>query len=102
MIGLDDLQNRFGYHPPNKPGIAEAHEFVREMCFDLAVVIDRIIPDGREKSTAITKIEEAMMWANAAIARNPEGVSEEFIFAHAPDETPEATVTGDADRKAQA
>jgi hypothetical protein len=34
-----------------------------------AQFVDRICPDGREKSTAITKLEEAMFWANAAIAR---------------------------------
>lgn len=27
-------------------------------------------PDSRERSLALTKIEEAVMWANAAIARN--------------------------------
>lgn len=28
-----------------------------------------LVPDGREKATAITKLEEFMMWANAGIAR---------------------------------
>ena len=27
-------------------------------------------PDSRELSVALTKLEEAVMWANAAIARN--------------------------------
>lgn len=29
-------------------------------------------PKSREQSLAITKVEEAMFWANAAIARNQE------------------------------
>lgn len=35
-----------------------------------AAYINEHCPDSREKSVALTKIEEAAMWANAAIARN--------------------------------
>ena len=30
------------------------------------------VPDGREKSLAMTKLEECCMWANAGIARSKE------------------------------
>jgi hypothetical protein len=36
----------------------------------LAAYISEKCPESREKSLAITKIEEAVMWANASIARN--------------------------------
>jgi len=36
----------------------------------LAFDIEHFCPDSREKSVAITKLEESIMWANAAIARN--------------------------------
>ena len=36
---------------------------------DFSAFIDSLCPDSREKSLAITKIEESVMWANAAIAR---------------------------------
>jgi len=36
----------------------------------LAEVISKKCPDGREKSLALTKLEEAVMWANESIARN--------------------------------
>lgn len=36
----------------------------------LAVEIEENCPDSREKSLALTKVEEAVMWANASIARN--------------------------------
>lgn len=35
----------------------------------LALVVNEACEDGREKSLALTKLEEATMWATAAIAR---------------------------------
>ena len=37
---------------------------------ELAYLIDGICPNSREKSLAMTKLEESVMWANASIARN--------------------------------
>lgn len=68
MIG--DLNNRFAYHPPSTTAIGDKHAEVRANCASLAVWLDAELPDGREKSLAITSLEEVMMWANAAIARN--------------------------------
>ena len=36
----------------------------------LAAYIDEKCPDSWEKSLAMTKLEECVMWANASIARN--------------------------------
>ena len=33
-------------------------------------LVDNLVPKSREASLAQTKIEEAVMWANAGIARN--------------------------------
>lgn len=35
-----------------------------------ASVLDEELPDSREKSLAVTKLEEAAFWANAAIQRH--------------------------------
>lgn len=64
-----ELAHRFNYHPPRTPDVAHAHESVREQCTQLAAFLNSALPDGREKALAITKIEEAMFWANASIAR---------------------------------
>ena len=69
MIGANDLANRFTYHSPDEER-AKKHAHIREQCFSLSNLLDSYLPDGREKSLAITKLEEVMFWANASIARN--------------------------------
>lgn len=65
---IDDLEHRFAHHAPNDDR-RNRHEQVRAACLDLARTIDELCPAGREKSLAITHVEDSMMWANAAIAR---------------------------------
>lgn len=60
------------YHSP-KDGQAEnmkKSEQIRTKGKELAYLIDGICPNSREKSLAMTKLEESVMWANASIARN--------------------------------
>lgn len=64
----DELAGRFAYHPPADQATVRAHETVRELCGHFAAILDRICPASREKSLALTAVQEAMMWANAAIA----------------------------------
>jgi len=64
------MDDRFKHHPPTGPATIERHQSVREMADSAFKVIEDMCPGSREKSLAITKLEEAMMWANAAIARN--------------------------------
>lgn len=68
---IEDLEWRFNYHPPRDEKTANQHQYIRESCLDLAKVFSWI-PPGREQSLALTKLEEAMFWANAAIARRKE------------------------------
>ena len=65
---MDRLEHRFTYRAPDKAKIAQ-HAAVRAACLDCAKIIDSVTPMGRELSLAITHIEQAMFWANAAIAR---------------------------------
>jgi len=67
-----DLKNRFAYHAPKDDVVKHDHRNVRRMHYQLADELDAILPEGREKALVFTKLEESMMWANAAIARvNP-------------------------------
>lgn len=65
----NDLENRFTYHPP-AVGQPERYQLIRQHAHGLATLIDNHAPDSREKSLAVTHLEEAVFWANAAIARN--------------------------------
>jgi len=64
-----DIRNRFTYHPPLE-GQAEKYTDIRSTALTLALLIDTLCPDSREKSLAITQLEESVFWANASIARN--------------------------------
>jgi len=75
-ITNDELARRFSYHPPQTEEKKEAHARVREACRAAAQEIVEVTgPPTRDQSTAITKLEEAMFWANAALAR-PNGTSQ--------------------------
>lgn len=64
-----DFDNRFSHHPPTPEAIIK-HAAIREQARAFAQLMEDVLPASREKSVVLTKIEEAMFWANAAIARN--------------------------------
>lgn len=66
---MKNLNNIYTYHAP-KGDQQERYEDIREKARELAELIERCCPDSREKSLEHTKLEEAVMWANASIARN--------------------------------
>jgi len=65
----NELENNFTYHSP-KEGQPELYQRLREQAKHLAYTIKYNTPKSRERSLAITKLEEAIFWANAGIARN--------------------------------
>lgn len=69
MPDLADLENRFTYHKP-LPGQPEAYVAIRTQALELAKLMSDLVPESRELSLAITRVEEAVMWANAGIARH--------------------------------
>ena len=75
MATPDDMKHieveiRFNYHPPVQPGVLQRMETIRTKIKDLAHEIVDLVPTGREQAQVLTDLENAMMHANAGIARN--------------------------------
>ena len=66
---MPDLEKKYTYHEPKGDQIARYVE-IRSGVRSIAELIDKHCPPSRERSLAHTKLEEAVMWANASIARN--------------------------------
>lgn len=70
MTDTAEVRHRFLHHAPSKPEVAENHSYVRREIGNLAEDLAEWLPEGREKALVLAKLEEAMFWANASIARN--------------------------------
>ena len=66
---LPRIENDFKYHAP-KEDQPERYEMIRAKAKELALVINGCTPASREQSVAFTLLEQCVMEANAAIARN--------------------------------
>ncbi len=62
--------NNFCHHAPTGEEQTKRYADVRGTLNTAADHFLTICPASRELSLALTKLEEAMFWANAAIARN--------------------------------
>lgn len=65
----EQIEKAFTYYTP-KEGQPAVYTALRDKAKELALHFNDVVPNSREKSLAVTKLEEAVMWANAAIARN--------------------------------
>lgn len=67
-VSTEELDKRFTYHAP-KGDQPERYVSLRARARDLAGAIVNATPDSREQALALTHLETAIFWANAAIAR---------------------------------
>ena len=65
---MKDLASRFTHHPASEDR-AGMHDMIRSDIHKVASMLNIILPECREKSIAVERLEEAMFWANAALAR---------------------------------
>ncbi len=64
-----DIENTFKYHPP-KDDQTERYEKIRDNAKFFAQFINVNCPNSAEKTIAFRKLQECVMYANAAIAIN--------------------------------
>ena len=64
----EELKRRFTHHPPTV-GQMDTYEYLRDEAHKFARLIVAKVPESREQSLALTKLEEVVMHANAGIAR---------------------------------
>lgn len=63
------INSAFKYHPPHGDQ-AERYTQIREQGRIMAAYLAVVCPPSRELSLALTNLQQAVMWANAAIACN--------------------------------
>lgn len=68
MTKQEQIEKAFTYHAP-KGDQADRYVKIREGAKGVALLLVSVCPDSRELSLALTHLETAVMFANAAIAR---------------------------------
>ena len=68
-VNEKEVHRRFTYHPPSEDQI-KRYEELRGTAAQFARIIMTLTPESREQSLALTHLDEVVMFANAAIARN--------------------------------
>lgn len=66
----EQLDHNLTNHAPADDTVVNKFERIRTEAKQLGHEILDLCPDSREKSLALTNLEQTVMWAVAAIARN--------------------------------
>lgn len=62
-----DIEEIFSYHKPDHDKV-ELHQRLREVTKEVAHTYQALLPASPEGTLAIRKLQEALMYANAAVA----------------------------------
>lgn len=63
----DHIDNIFTYHPPSGTQ-QERYVAIRDKAKELAHLVNEACPESREKSLALTNLQQSVQMANASIA----------------------------------
>lgn len=64
------IQHDFTNHPPINADVALILDTITAQFISTASYLVGVTPPGREQSLMLTNLEQASMWAKAAVARN--------------------------------
>jgi hypothetical protein len=70
VLVLADIEKRFSYHAPKNEHQTMRYAAIRSAAKDFAYMLIQLTPSSREQSLSLTHLEECVMFANAAIAKN--------------------------------
>jgi hypothetical protein len=65
-------ESTFGYLQPTEKQISDM-SICRAAAKDYLDVVDKLIPEGPDKTYLLRKFREVAMWVNVAITRQPDG-----------------------------
>ena len=86
-IKSDTVGHVFSYHAPTEYQILRYGD-IRSEARNLAYAILAATPESRERSLALTKLQEVVMWANASIAINESAPPETDMVCEAHPDRP--------------
>jgi hypothetical protein len=64
----EELKSWFGFHPAASQELRDMHQQSRLMFAGLALELNAVLPEGREKVQCLEALRMASMFSNAAIA----------------------------------
>lgn len=70
MTPKEQLLHNLTNHAPASPAVVKRFEDIRRSAKLLGDDIIDLVPESRERSLALTQLEQTVMWAIAGIARN--------------------------------
>lgn len=75
-MDIGEIEARFGCSAYSSVGRDIRSQAVAAEARSLAMTVCGLCPDSRERSLALTRLEESVMWARASIARGIHGDGE--------------------------
>lgn len=78
-LGRAEIEHRFGFHKATLEGenaTVPVHRDIRRLFVELGVQLDALVPPGRGKATAFTRLHDASMWMHWAVAEQAPVVDE--------------------------
>lgn len=70
-VGIQErIEHDFTNHPPASDEVAQVLDGLTGEFIAMAHKVVALVPPCRERSLALTKLEECSMWSKAGVARN--------------------------------
>ena len=79
-MDVNELINRVRFHGADTEEKRAAHQRLREVFIENIQVLNRLVPDGREKSLMFTHFEDAQMWGHKALAISMDAPDDETVW----------------------